>query len=252
MLKHPTLFIIGAGTGDGLNMPLGSTLSATIARHVDIAFEMDSRKVSGDDVITAALRRFARARSMNPNDLFAAGRSISKGIRSFRSVDNFIAAQSNNENIKTVAKFAIVRSIVAAEKECYLFVDNDTGKYRSDDAVFNSWLPDFAFLLAENLTVDKDLDTIFDSLRIINFNYDRCIEQYLYSSLPAMFPSKNPTYFADLINKKLKVIRPYGSVGSQPAILSLCRAPPSWCAASRAFPWALHALRPPASYCAAH
>jgi hypothetical protein len=37
MLRRRTLFIIGAGTGVGIDMPVGDELSATIAQYTHIA-----------------------------------------------------------------------------------------------------------------------------------------------------------------------------------------------------------------------
>jgi hypothetical protein len=43
MLEHFTVFVIGAGAGDGLNMPLGDQLSAAIAEAVNFYFEEGGR-----------------------------------------------------------------------------------------------------------------------------------------------------------------------------------------------------------------
>jgi hypothetical protein len=62
----------------------------------------------------------------------------------------------------------------------------------------------------------KNLGDIFNNLTIINFNYDRCIEHFLFHAMQRLYPSKGETYVTDLINTKLKIIHPYGVVGSLP------------------------------------
>jgi hypothetical protein len=57
------------------------------------------------------------------------------------------------------------------------------------------------------------IENIFDNLSIINFNYDRCIEHFLFQAMQRLYPTKGSGYLTDLINRKLKIIHPYGVVG---------------------------------------
>jgi hypothetical protein len=51
----------------------------------------------------------------------------------------------------------------------------------------------------------------FDGLSIINFNYDRCLEHYLYSALQPAFAIE-PNRAASIVNG-LTILHPYGTVG---------------------------------------
>jgi hypothetical protein len=215
LLRRRTLFVIGAGTGAGMNMPVGDQLSSTIAGYVNVTFE-EGRRKTGDEMLMDRLGRIGKTRGIDRNALFAAGRAIAAGIRNFRSIDNYIFSQGKDEKVTLVAKLAIVRAIVDAELRSYLWVEEGTRKFRSEDAVDKSWYPDLSYLLAEGLVVDSTLDTIFDKLRIINFNYDRCIDQYLFHRLQRMFYAKDAAYFSELLAKKLYIIHPYGSLGPMP------------------------------------
>ena len=62
----------------------------------------------------------------------------------------------------------------------------------------------------------KNLDEIFDNLTIINFNYDRCIEHYLFHVMHRLYPSKGEGHLTGLLNQKLKILHPYGLVGNLP------------------------------------
>jgi hypothetical protein len=62
MFRRPTLFVIGAGAGADVNMPIGARLSDLIAGKTDIRFEGGYNQISGDPTIMAALRRIAKDR----------------------------------------------------------------------------------------------------------------------------------------------------------------------------------------------
>jgi hypothetical protein len=216
MLKRKTPFVIGAGTGVGINMPVGDDLSESIAKLADINFR-EGDQVLGSRTVTFAIRQSASKNKMDPNTLFAAGRAIAGGIRHFKSVDNFLYAHNHNENVEHVGKLAIVEAILTADRDSHLFIEHEGApSFRREDQVRSSWLHDFAFVLAEDAIANSTLDSIFDNLRVINFNYDRCIEHFLFWQLQKMYPYNGAKYFADLLRSKLKITRPYGSVGELP------------------------------------
>jgi hypothetical protein len=43
------------------------------------------------------------------------------------------------------------------------------------------------FLLTEGIRNNDDLDRIFDSVAFVNFNYDRCLEQFLWMALQQFY-----------------------------------------------------------------
>jgi hypothetical protein len=61
MIRHKTLFVIGAGAGFDVDMPLGSKLSEVIAEKLNIKFP-DYNTASGDKDIVEALRLRAKPR----------------------------------------------------------------------------------------------------------------------------------------------------------------------------------------------
>lgn len=218
MLKRKTLFIIGAGAGDGLLMPLGDKLSEIIADDVAIEVAYDGSVPKGDKDVNQALLRAASLKSTGMDALNRAGHEIANGIRYTHSIDNYVNAHSDNEAVKIVAKIAIVHAILVAEQASYLWIDEGAqpAKFRNGKAVHNSWLNDFFQLLHEDIIDQANLVSIFDNLAIINFNYDRCIEHFLLHALRTLFPSRDRKFFISLINEKLKILHPYGVVGRLP------------------------------------
>src|ERR1051325_3004557 len=120
MLRRPPVFVIGAGAGVDINMPVGSTLSATIADKLNIRFDSAEQK-SGDRDITAALRRIAKERHENFNEWRAAACSVAGGIRYTRSIDAYLNTHKDNERLKIAGKLAIVQSILEAESNSTVY-----------------------------------------------------------------------------------------------------------------------------------
>jgi hypothetical protein len=89
-------------------------------------------------------------------------------------------------------------------------------RFIDESKAHDSWLSDFFTTLQDGIIEAKNLDKIFSNLTIINFNYDRCLEHYLFHVMQRLYPSKGETYVADLINATLKVHHPYGVIGNLP------------------------------------
>ncbi|MGB5746556.1 MAG: hypothetical protein WBM69_06215, partial [Desulfobacterales bacterium] len=126
------------------------------------------------------------------------------------SIDNFIDAHRDNNKIALCGKLAIVRSILDAEKRSLLYFE----KIRSDstinfNSIENTWYTPFFQLLTENCE-KNDLKDRFETITLIIFNYDRCIEQYLYHSLQNYYGISEGE--ADEFVKKISIYHPYGIV----------------------------------------
>ena len=135
------------------------------------------------------LRRIAKSRGENANKLRAAGCLIKEGVSHSRSIDSFLNTHKDNENLKLCAKLALVRGILEHEKGSALYVDELKlpRQFNRDLQVKKSWLSDFMYLLQEGVVASENRGDVFKNLTIINFNYDRCIEQFLFDALQSTF-----------------------------------------------------------------
>ncbi|MBB3389784.1 hypothetical protein FHT82_002524 [Rhizobium sp. BK275] len=77
----------------------------------------------------------------------------------------------------------------------------------------DSWHNTFCKMLTENVRLG-DLETVFENVAIITFNYDRCIEHYLLTWLIKYM--RIPYGEAAEICRKLPIFHPYGQVGLLP------------------------------------
>lgn len=213
MFRAKTVFVIGAGASFEVGLPVGDDLLKTI---VDLThFEFDiGRQTKGDPNIVAALKIVLNEGGgvERLNAHLRAGRQLGRSALQALSIDNVIDALENDE-IELLGKFGIARAILKSEADSPQFrVSADT---RSVDLrkFKDTWYSSLTKLLTEQVK-KSEIDSLFDNLQIVNFNYDRCLEHYLQYSLSDYYG----VGVDDVRNvmAKLTVHRPYGLVGRLP------------------------------------
>ena len=132
------------------------------------------------------------------------------------SIDNFIDQHRDNQKIALCGKLAIVKSILEAEGRSLLYFKQD----RIDSTInFKSlektWYINFFKLLTENCQ-KNELKERFESITLIIFNYDRCVEFFMLKALQKIYKI-DENEAADLV-KCLSIYHPYGSVGLLPSL----------------------------------
>jgi hypothetical protein len=215
MLNKQTVFVIGAGAGFDVNMPVGNQLATQIAEETNFRFNAGLQE-GGNERVWAASLDMARAAAIDQTSTMSAGRMIATGITYAQSIDNYVRAHSDKQAVKIVAKNAIVHRILEAERDSLLFIDQAQamfGRFKDEKKVARSWLQAFFSILQDGVIEAHNIEDIFENLSIINFNYDRCIEHFLFQAMQRLYPTKGTGYLADLISRKLKIIHPYGVVG---------------------------------------
>jgi hypothetical protein len=214
-----TVFVVGAGASKEVGLPIGSELKKLIATALDIQVQRGIYSLSsGDHHIYEALRLTA---DQNPTqrDLLRSLQSACWKIRDAMpqasSIDNFLDVHSDDKHIELCGKLAIVRTILEAEANSTLFVDPMQSKQRINfESVESTWFNSFFQRLTENCK-PSSLAERLSSVALIVFNYDRCIEHYLYYALQNFYPSLNAMIVGDLL-RKIAIYHPYGTVGALP------------------------------------
>ena len=213
MINSPTVLVIGAGASVEFGLPSGAELLKQIAKLIDYRFEF-SRPKRGDVELFNALRILLGsddgAEQINLH--LEAARDIIAASSQAPSIDYLIDAQEN-EKVRQVAKVAIVRAITVAEARSVNFRLPD-GRGDLDLSKFeNTWYQQLAQLLFVNARRSA-IEDAFENLLVVNFNYDRCLEQFLPASISSWFGI--PLAEAQKIANTLRVVRPYGVAGSLP------------------------------------
>jgi hypothetical protein len=216
--KSKTVFVLGAGASAEVGFPLGAELKSIIAKKLNITFPDGYRQQDGDYAITGALREKVRlpdGRNGNINPYLHKAWHIKDAMPQAISIDNFLDNHSDDEEIKLCGKLAIVRSILESEEKSKLYNFNQRNHQVEVkfDLIANTWYSKFFRLLTQNC-VWSNLEERLKRIFIINFNYDRSFEFYLFLALKNYY-RKDDEVIKKVLNY-LTVIHPYGSVGKLP------------------------------------
>lgn len=211
MLPKRTVFVIGAGAGCDVGMPVGSKLAAQISKLLSLTKGGSARSVRiGDQSIWETV-----CGRSDINALAAAALHISEGIQTADSIDDFIDRAKDGPNgsaIELCGKFGIVRAILDAERHSDLHVDTSNARNKLDlNAIAHTWFMKLLRLLTRN---QRDASRLFENITFINFNYDRCLEHFFLHALPASYTM--PSAEAQDIVRSAQIFHPYGKVGGLP------------------------------------
>lgn len=215
-MKRKTVFVIGAGASAEVDLPTGETLKSKISNMLNLRFDFHKQK-TGDEVIVEALRLYVKNNQPSNQDtspLIHEARHISDSISHALSIDNFIDQHRDNEKIALCGKLAIIKSILDAEKSSSLFFDPYKNKNTINfKSIEKTWYIDFFKFITENCSKDE-LKERFQSITLIIFNYDRCVEHFLFHILQNFY--KFSEIEATELIKHLNIYHPYGHVGFLP------------------------------------
>lgn len=215
-MSKNTVFIIGAGASSEVNLPFGDELKNEITQLLDMRYDDFGTKLEhGDYPITQALRYFVQKQNskiVDINPYLEKAWFIRDALPLAISIDNFIDAHRDDDKIALCCKLAIVRSILQAEKNSLLYFDEQKLNPNIDfDSLTETWYTPFFQLLTENC--DKnELKDRFKSITLIIFNYDRCIEHFMFNALKKYYDISEEKA-AEIVNY-LNIFHPYGSVGT--------------------------------------
>jgi len=208
MFNRRTTFIVGAGASDEFGLPVGSTLKERISGDLRYRFDFGHLKTGDKNLHDTIIRHWPG----NPNAIFHSCITLSSSMEIFASVDEAINHKREDENAVAVGKMAIINRIAKAERESKIY---GRSKREIFDLHQSTWLYHFLSIATRESTI-SDLFNIFSNVTIINFNYDRIIEHYLYNALTQRFQMA-ADQAAEAVSL-LKIVRPYGSIGALPEL----------------------------------
>ena len=202
MPKKKTVIVVGAGASEEVDFPTSAKLKQEIAKRLHFSMGMDP---IGDGPIRALLLD-----KQDPR-YFQACETIRAALPQATSIDSFIDARQGESEIELCGKLAIVRSILEAESNSRLYFREGT---RLDfEKIQRTWFNAFWQKLSENCQSDG-LEDRFSSIVLIIFNYDRCVEHFLYYAIQNYYGLSSDRA-ASLVNS-MEIFHPYGTVGSLP------------------------------------
>jgi hypothetical protein len=201
MFSQPTVFVVGAGASYEFGMPLGLELMRRIGTELDFTVGLGSH-----------LRALIDARFNGDRRYYEAARNLSRtiGVFSFDSIDEVLHWFSANDDIVSIGKAAVVQQILVAEPGSKIFSERSIAKDADSSLI---WVPHF-LSMAVGMRRKEEISNCFSNVTIINFNYDRIIEHYIYSQLQTKLDISEEDARKAISN--LNMIRPYGTVGNLP------------------------------------
>lgn len=215
MFRAKTVFVLGAGSSAEVGLPIGEGLKHEIAERIDIRFQDGYRQNSGDFQIMNAIRQHAKIEGgphADPNPYLERAWQLRDALPQAISIDNLLDAHKGDLLAETCGKLGIIRCILEAERASKLFCSEYNQKI-DFSAVTNTWFSGFMKILTEGIA-KSDIANIFENVSFINFNYDRCVEHYLFDALQVYYGVDGNSIKSVMEN--LEIVHPYGSVGLLP------------------------------------
>lgn len=211
MFTRNTVFVIGAGASFELGLPVGEGLKKAISSLLNILFPDGWTQTTGDHQIKDILKAKAQADGKNDwNYLLAKCWLIRDALPGSLSIDNLLDAHRADSEIALIGKLAIAKAILTSERSSKLFVDPRTDRELNFTDLAGTWLISLFQLLSEGVSKEK-ASSIFDNVKFVVFNYDRCLEKFLPIALQIYY-GLSPQEASDLA-ARAAIIHPYGRVG---------------------------------------
>jgi hypothetical protein len=199
VIKSKTVFVVGAGASKEVGLPTGDELKQRITKL--LAPETRDEFITQALVVAAGKGDYSRYSS--------AAVQLSKAMTLAQSVDNYMEAHQEDPAIQVCGKLAIVKSILEAERRSTLH--QDRGHSIAFDAVSKTWFGYFFKMIAE-ACVRENANTLLDNVSMIIFNYDRCIEQFLFHAIRTYYSLSDDD--AHIIASRMIRFHPYGTVAA--------------------------------------
>jgi hypothetical protein len=212
MFNQPTVIVVGAGASVDYGMPLGADLVARTAEATNFWFEnhISYLPTRGDKTLFETLKRRCERDNDRLNLYVRSGQLLASALTSAVSIDDALYQLSENPVVIELGKYCIIRLILEAESKSSLRIPPDQGRL-SRDAGLGGWIEQILSMAISGLKLSEIRQKAFAKVTFINFNYDRCIEHYIFWALQRLGVNAAE---AQSTVAELTMIRPYGGLGS--------------------------------------
>ncbi|MFN4017996.1 MAG: hypothetical protein ACK4JB_21845 [Reyranella sp.] len=185
----------------------------TLTKQIDDALNFNSPKAPTE------LMRCAISLLGHRNDsqivskaLFEQAHAMRAALKTQVSIDYFLYSRADQPDFELLGKMAIAACLLTAESKCTALLPRHPGESIDLSQSESTWLARlFQNVLAPGVR-KSEMETIFDNVSFVVFNYDRCIEHYLTNALASHFSIRLPDA-ASIVRDRLKIVHPYGSLG---------------------------------------
>lgn len=214
--RENTVFVIGAGASTEFGLPAGASLAkriraATIPRG-------GGRDYAPEKQYIWNWARQKYTSGVTQGQAATAIDAINNGIHTAVSIDAFMHRMRSMPTLPEIGKVLIAYEILKAEAESTLsasawrqFHHNPYLEHGDNQSVNpeDTWLGDFTRIMFDGV---DDAADVGRGLKIICFNYDRCIEHYLAHAIADGYRIPLQQAIA-VVESNITIIHPYGTLG---------------------------------------
>lgn len=212
MFEDKTVFVIGAGASQEFGLPVGWDLLKEIRENSWFEFNRTAYPQSGNRKIFETIYEKYEKEPDRLTAIFKGMADIRNGIDTAGSIDEFINRHSDDPIIAEIGKIQIAHAIIKAEASSTLVPQ----KGREADGINwekaeNTWISPFSRALFDGVRA-TEVETLGQNIKIICFNYDRCIEHYLEYAIQKAYRNVDRKTERRIVGN-IEIIHPYGSLG---------------------------------------
>ncbi|MFC7066074.1 hypothetical protein [Brucella rhizosphaerae] len=212
MFRDKTTFVIGAGASAEFGLPVGSQLAQQIRETCKLEYERNyGSRIANEDFAHAVTQGWPEFRG---ELIYKALQRIHTAIDTSVSIDAFIHRNRNDKVLVEMGKALIAWNIASAEANSRMrtegYIPGMIETFNRSE-ITDTWIGKFTRILFDGVTDARELSK---QVRIICFNYDRCIEYYLIESIMVAFDTSRKD--AAEIVSEIEIIHPYGYLGKVP------------------------------------
>ncbi|MCE5213820.1 MAG: hypothetical protein LLF83_03770 [Methanobacterium sp.] len=182
MIETPTTLILGAGASEPYGYPVGNGLRTDIISSLREMVKNNNGWVN----------------ELNYSKDFVSDFAHRLAISDAPSIDTFLEKNKNRLYYSEFGKISIVDIISRAE--------NNLPNFQQENKNKNEFEIDHWYKYMVKKLSKLEVDNFFENLRIISYNYDRSLENYLFNPLLGYLDTNE----AVKIMNKLKIIHMYG------------------------------------------
>jgi hypothetical protein len=205
-----TLYVIGAGASKEADMPC-ENFSERIAALCDHDASIYKAKYGFINEVNLLVDIYLHENMIdNPaerqdviNRFNNAKKFIRENIGFFASIDHLMKSHKDDKYVTLVGKMAIVHVIVDAETK---------SRMKDVSQMGNIWFNKLFKSLVSSFTKDEFIERIKNKVIFIVFNYDRCLEEFLYLAIKSAYRISDVNELNNIMYN-IKIYHPYGKIG---------------------------------------
>lgn len=211
-----TVYIVGAGASTEFGAKGAMPVGRALADRIQSLAEMNLDKPhSASSAIVSALSQTSAGYS---SEAQAALHRVAATVTSCDSIDDFVNEWCGQARLQEVAKLCIAQVIVEAEGKTFLgpHARGESTPAQLIATTRGTWLDHLVRNIGRSRIERRRLHDALGSTSFIVFNYDRCIEYYLYAYLSAV-QGLAPNEAATAV-KRVNIIHVYGAIDAIPEL----------------------------------